>query len=71
MKKSASLILVFITLLICATPTLATDAHAEEILKLAKAAVGGEEQLQKVQSLNLIGQFRRVFGERQWAEIAK
>lgn len=65
MKKSASLVLIFITLLIWATPTFATDAHAEEILKLAKAAVGGEEQLQKVQSLNLIGQFRRVFGERQ------
>ena len=54
MKKFASLILIFIALLIWATPTFATDAQAEEILKQARTAVGGEEQLQKVQSLNMI-----------------
>ena len=65
MKTPLSLVLLCAALLFVVTPALANDAHAEEILKLARAAVGGDEQLQKVQTLNLIGKYRRMFGERQ------
>ena len=51
--------------LICAPAAFADDARAQEILKQARQAIGGEEQLQKVQSLQIHGQYRRVFGERQ------
>ena len=56
-------ILTFI--LICTGVALADDARAQEILKQARKAVGGEEQLQKIQGLHINGQYRRVFGERQ------
>jgi len=43
----------------------ADDTRAQEILKQARQAIGGEEQLQKIQGLQINGQYRRVFGERQ------
>jgi hypothetical protein len=52
--------------LLCATVALANDdARAQEVLKQARQAIGGEEQLQKIQSLQINGQYRRMFGERQ------
>lgn len=51
--------------LICAPAAFADDARAQEILKQARQAIGGEEQLQKVQRLQIHGQYRRVFGDRQ------
>jgi len=51
--------------LICAPAAFANDARAQEILKQARQAIGGEEQLQKVQGLQIHGQYRRVFGDRQ------
>jgi hypothetical protein len=51
--------------LFCAPAAFADDARAQEILKQARQAIGGEEQLQKVQGLQIHGQYRRVFGERQ------
>jgi hypothetical protein len=49
-----------------ATATLANDdARAQQILKQARQAIGGEEQLQKIQGLHINGQYRRTFGERQ------
>src|SRR6185295_13296649 len=51
--------------LLCAPAAFADDARAQEILKQARQAIGGEEQLQKVQSLQIHGQYRRVFGDRQ------
>ena len=51
--------------LLCTPAAFADDARAQEILKQARQAIGGEEQLQKVQSLQIHGQYRRVFGERQ------
>ena len=51
--------------LFCAPAAFADDARAQEILKQARQAIGGEEQLQKIQSLQIHGQYRRVFGERQ------
>src|ERR1044071_4566062 len=43
----------------------ADDQRAQEILKQAREAVGGAERLQKIASLHINGQYRRVFGERQ------
>ena len=51
--------------LFCAPVAFADDARAQEILKQARQAIGGEEQLQKIQGLQIHGQYRRVFGERQ------
>jgi hypothetical protein len=52
-------------ILLCAPAAFADDARAQEILKRARQAIGGEEQLQKIQGLQIHGQYRRVFGERQ------
>lgn len=43
------------------------DARADEILKQAREAIGGEQRLQKLEALNINGQYRRVFGDRQMA----
>jgi hypothetical protein len=51
--------------LFCAPAAFADDARAQEILKQARQAIGGEEQLQKVQGLQIHGQYRRVIGDRQ------
>jgi hypothetical protein len=51
-------------LLLCATSVFA-DPRALEVLKQARESIGGEEQLQKIQGLQINGQYRRVFGERQ------
>jgi hypothetical protein len=52
-------------LLLFASTALADESRAEEILKQARAAVGGDERLQKLESLHINGQYRRVFGDRQ------
>src|ERR1043165_2770456 len=44
---------------------LADDQRAQEILKHAREAIGGEERLQKIEALHINGQYRRVFGDRQ------
>src|SRR6185437_1018069 len=62
MSKLLSLLALFV---VCAPATFANDARAQEILKHARQAIGGEEQLQKVQSLQIHGQYRRVLGDRQ------
>ena len=61
MKKL--LLLLFVSL-ICFQTALANDARAEEVLKQAREAIGGEK-LQKIESLYINGQYRRVFGDRQ------
>lgn len=43
------------------------DQRAAEILKQAREAIGGEQQLQKLEALHINGQYRRVFGDRQMA----
>ena len=65
MKKLA-LGAVVITFLLTINPhVFADDSRAQEILKQARAAVGGEEKLQKIQGLGIDGQYRRIFGDRQ------
>ena len=46
-------------------PSAFADPKAQEVLKQARQAIGGEEQLQKLQGLHINGQYRRMFGERQ------
>ena len=58
-------LLPLLTLILLCTTTLFADPRAEEVLKQARAAIGGEEQLQKIQGLQINGQYRRMFGERQ------
>jgi hypothetical protein len=65
MRILASLALLVGSLLIFTSTVFADDARAQEILKQARAAVGGEDQLRKIQGLNINGQYRRMFGERQ------
>lgn len=61
MKK---LFLLIIVSLLGAPAVFAGDSRAEEVLKQAREAIGGE-RLQKIESLHINGQYRRVFGERQ------
>src|SRR5690242_11121712 len=56
---------ILILVLLSAPAALADDARAQQILKQARQAIGGEEQLQKIQGLQIKGQYRRVFGDRQ------
>jgi len=56
---------ILILVLFSATAALADDARAQQILKQAREAIGGEEQLQKIQGLQIKGQYLRAFGERQ------
>ena len=59
------LLLPIALILFSAPVALADDSKAQEILKQARQAIGGEEHLQQVQGLEIKGQYRRVFGERQ------
>lgn len=54
-----------LTLAAAAAATSNDAARAEEALKQARAAAGGEEKLRAVQSLTARGKYRRVFGERE------
>ncbi|HJS23242.1 MAG TPA: hypothetical protein VJ751_02645 [Pyrinomonadaceae bacterium] len=56
---------ILILVLFSASAALADDARAQQILKQARQAIGGEEQLQKIQGLQVKGQYRRAFGDRQ------
>lgn len=64
MRSAALLLLLIAGLMLCAQPILA-DQRAEDLLKEARAAIGGEEALQKIQSLSMKGQYRRVMGDRE------
>lgn len=59
------LLLLSLVLLIAPAALANDDARAQEILKQARQAIGGEDQLQKIQSLEIKGQYRRTFGDRQ------
>ena len=58
------LLSLFALVLLCAPASFA-DSRAQEVLKQAREAIGGEEQIQKVQGLQINGQYRRTFGDRQ------
>jgi hypothetical protein len=67
MRKLASVLLLLLAPLLCPCLVLADDARAQELLKQARSAIGGEDALQKIQSLDIKGEYRRVFGEREMA----
>jgi hypothetical protein len=67
MRKFASVLLLLLAPMLCPCLVLADDARAQELLKQARAAIGGEDALQKIQSLDIKGEYRRVFGEREMA----
>jgi len=58
-------LLTLLALFLLCVPAALADSRADEILKQARQAIGGEEQLQKIQGLHINGQYRRVFGDRQ------
>ena len=58
-------LLPLLSLILLCTTTAFADSRAEEVLKQARAAIGGEEQLQKILGLQINGQYRRMLGERQ------
>jgi hypothetical protein len=61
-----NLLLLLSLVLLSAPATLAKDdARAQEILKQARQAIGGDEQLQKIQGLEIKGRYTRTFGDRQ------
>jgi hypothetical protein len=69
-RKAATmrkLLLLTALALLCAPTAFADNSRAQEVLKQAREAIGGEEQLQKIQGLQINGQYRRMLGERQMA----
>ena len=61
-----NLLLLLSLVLLSAPAALANDdPRAQEILKQARQAIGGDEQLQTIQGLEIKGQYRRTFGDRQ------
>ena len=67
MRKLAPLLLLLLAPLLFPCLVLADDARAQELLKQARTAIGGEDALQKIQSLDIKGEYRRVVGEREMA----
>jgi len=59
------LLLLSLVLLIAPAAFANDDARAQEILKQARQAIGGDEQLQKIQGLEIKGRYTRTFGDRQ------
>src|ERR1043165_5491849 len=59
------LLLLSLVLLIAPAALANDDARAQEILKQARQAIGGEDQLQKIQGLEIKGKYSRMFGDRQ------
>jgi len=60
-------LLPLLSLILLIAPASFADSRAEEVLKQARQAIGGEEQLQKIQGLHINGQYRRALGDRQLA----
>ena len=60
-------LLLFLSLVLLIAPAALAndDARAQEILKQARQAIGGDEQLQKIQGLEIKGRYTRTFGDRQ------
>jgi hypothetical protein len=65
--RTVAILLLLMSVLSSCTSAVSADPRADEILKEVRAAIGGEELLQKIQGLTINGQFRRMLGERQLA----
>jgi hypothetical protein len=71
MTRKRSLPLLVLVPLVATVPLRAiapqADAKAEEILKAARTALGGDDALAKVQSATVTGSSRRIMGEREFS----
>jgi hypothetical protein len=71
MTRKRSLLLFVLVPLVAIVPLRAiapqADAKAEEILKAARTALGGDDALAKVQSATVTGSSRRIMGEREFS----
>jgi hypothetical protein len=71
MTRKRSLLLFVLVPLVATVPLRAiapqADAKAEEILKAARTALGGDDALAKVQSATVTGSSRRIMGEREFS----
>lgn len=69
MRKLASFFLTSMLIIAACTAVLAdkkaSAARAEEVIKQARAAIGGEDKIHGVQGFSAKGKFRRVMGERE------
>lgn len=62
---AVSLVLTFAALSSAAAGGGGADARAEETLKQARAAIGGDDKVLAVRSMTVVGKFRRSFGDRE------
>ena len=67
MKTVALFLLLVIGLIFHLPPAFAFDQRADDLLRQAREAIGGVDSLQKIQSLYIKGQYRRVLGDREMA----
>jgi hypothetical protein len=71
MTRKRSLLLFVLVPLVATAPLRAiapqAEAKAEEILKAARTALGGDDALAKVQSATVTGSSRRIMGEREFS----
>ncbi len=65
MRKPLLLLSVLILVISTTSSVFAVDPRADEILKQAREAIGGDQKLLTIQGLILTGKYRRVFGDRQ------
>lgn len=65
MKKFGLVVLLVCVAVLSTQSVSAQDPRAQELLKQARAAIGEEELLQKIQTLGINGQYRRILGERE------
>ena len=65
MRTLKTVLSIVCVLIAVSQAVLGDDSRAEEVLKQARAALGGDERLQKISGLNISGQYRRMFGDRQ------
>ena len=63
MRRLTALLVFVVTLIFC-TPAFADD-QAQEILKQARKAIGGEGALEQIQGLDINGKYTRMLGDRQ------
>src|SRR6267378_2436926 len=67
MKNLAVLFVLSLGMLLFPRTAVAADPRAQEIVKQARAAIGGEENLHNILSLLAKGQYRRILGDREMA----
>jgi hypothetical protein len=65
MRKLVSVFVFLLAINVWMPPAKADDPKAQEILKQARNAIGGEEMLSALQGITIKGQYRRMLGERQ------